>query len=79
MSQLLFVIGVGGIQVRPRLTLTKLVMTKDLIKRDADLSTVYLYTGHRALFITIISAVVYEISVVVLDLLLLSSFINYIP
>jgi hypothetical protein len=31
------------------------------------------------MFITIISAAVHEISVVVLDLLLLSSFINYIP
>lgn len=31
------------------------------------------------MFIAIISVVVHEISVVVLDLLLLSSFINYIP
>lgn len=31
------------------------------------------------MFITIISAAVYEIGIVVLDLLLLSSFINYIP
>lgn len=35
--------------------------------------------GYRTMLITIISPVVYEISVIVLDLLLLSPFINYIP
>lgn len=37
------------------------------------------YAGHRTLFIAIVSAAVHEISVAVLDMLLLSSFINYIP
>lgn len=52
------------------------------LKRQNDYSvqlTRFVYvsaTGFRALSVNIISAVVHEISVVVLDLLLLSSFIN---
>lgn len=36
-------------------------------------------TGYRTMSVAIISAVVYEIGIVMLDLLLLSSFVNYIP
>lgn len=79
MSQLLFVIGVGGIQVLNFETKSKWSFND---KRRNDHNGNYLlcfYAGYWTMFVTIISVAVHEISVVVLDLLLLSSFINYIP
>lgn len=79
MSQLLFVIGVGGIQVRYFGAKCSLIFYD---QRQNDYSVqltrfVYVFaTGFRAMFVNIISAFVHEISFVVLDLLLLSSFIN---
>lgn len=85
MSQLLFVIGVGGIQVLDWVLFHYAKVFNDKRQNDYNetenlfMRSYILYAGYRTMFITIISAAVHEISVAVLDLLLLSSFINYFP
>lgn len=49
-----------------------------IIAKHKTLNHSFSFAGYWTMFIAIISVVVHEISVAVLDLLLLSSFINYI-